>query len=276
MVGICNSALSEKLQLDSGLTLDTAVTQVRQSEAIKQQQPLLRGKPDTSVGAVQRARGGQRANKGSRNSVAISHKPGREQCSRCGRYPAHKKDQCPAKDQICRKCNKRGHFQVMCRSTVKVRGIQTSIGSGDNAFLGALTEESTTHDPWAITVSLEGKPVTLHIDTGAEVTIITEQMWKSVGRPEMSHPDKTLRGPDFHTISTLGKFTGTLALGTRQTEGEIYVVRGLSKSLLGRPAISDLELIKRVAAVDHNLSPKEQFSSLFQGQGNSRVNTRTS
>jgi hypothetical protein len=121
VVGIHNSALSEKLQLDSGLTLDTAVTQVRQSEAIKQQQPLLKGKPDTPVGADQRARGGQRANKGSRNSVAIRHKPGREQCSRCGRYPAYEKAQYPAKDQICWKCNKRG--QVMCRATVKVRNI---------------------------------------------------------------------------------------------------------------------------------------------------------
>ena len=115
MVGIRNIALSEKLQLD------TAVTHVRQSEAIKQQQPLLKGKPDTPVGADQRARGGQRANKGSRNSVAIRHKPGREQCSRCGRYPAYEKAQYPAKDQICWKCNKRG--QVMCRATVKVRNI---------------------------------------------------------------------------------------------------------------------------------------------------------
>ena len=61
VVGIRNAALSEKLQLDPGLTLEKAVTQVRQSEAIKQQQPLLRGgasagKPDTPIGAVQRKR----------------------------------------------------------------------------------------------------------------------------------------------------------------------------------------------------------------------------
>ena len=43
VVGIRNSALSEKLQLDPRLTLDSAISQVRQSEAIKQQQPLLRG-----------------------------------------------------------------------------------------------------------------------------------------------------------------------------------------------------------------------------------------
>ena len=110
VVGIRNSTLSEKLQLDPGLTLDTAVTKVRQFEAVRQQQPLLRGKPDTPVGAIQRDKGRQRANKGSRNSVASGHKPSRDQCSRCGRYPAHERAQCPARDQTCRKCNKRGHF----------------------------------------------------------------------------------------------------------------------------------------------------------------------
>ena len=57
VVGIRNSKLSEKLQLDPNLTLASAITHVRQSEAVKLQQPLLRGKPDTPVGAVQKAKG---------------------------------------------------------------------------------------------------------------------------------------------------------------------------------------------------------------------------
>lgn len=58
VVGIRNSSLSEKLQLDSALTLDKTITQVRQSEAIKQQQPLLRGKLDAPVGAVRKGNKG--------------------------------------------------------------------------------------------------------------------------------------------------------------------------------------------------------------------------
>ena len=42
VVGIRNVALSEKLQLKADLTLERAVTEVRQSEAVKMQQPLLR------------------------------------------------------------------------------------------------------------------------------------------------------------------------------------------------------------------------------------------
>ena len=63
VVGLLDAKLSEKLQLDPELTLSKAVTQVRQAEAIKQQQALLRGEtpsmcmgarnPDTHVGAVQ-------------------------------------------------------------------------------------------------------------------------------------------------------------------------------------------------------------------------------
>ena len=50
VVGIRNSSLSEKLQLDAGLTLDRAITQVRQAEVIEQQQPLLRSQHDAPVG----------------------------------------------------------------------------------------------------------------------------------------------------------------------------------------------------------------------------------
>ncbi|ESO93654.1 hypothetical protein LOTGIDRAFT_105111, partial [Lottia gigantea] len=36
-------------------------------------------------------------------------------CGKCGKsqYPA---DKCPAKDNICRKCSKKGHYATVCRS----------------------------------------------------------------------------------------------------------------------------------------------------------------
>ena len=39
VVGIRNGALSEKLQLNADLTQQTAITQLRQAEAVKKQQP---------------------------------------------------------------------------------------------------------------------------------------------------------------------------------------------------------------------------------------------
>ena len=43
VVGIRSAKLSEKLQLDPKLTLETAVTQARQAEAVKLQQAVMRG-----------------------------------------------------------------------------------------------------------------------------------------------------------------------------------------------------------------------------------------
>ena len=42
-MGLRDAALSEKLQMDPGLTLEKAVTSARRKEAVRKQQPLLRG-----------------------------------------------------------------------------------------------------------------------------------------------------------------------------------------------------------------------------------------
>ena len=45
VVGLLDDTLSEKLQLDARLTLETAVTIARQSEEVHKQQTVVRGKP---------------------------------------------------------------------------------------------------------------------------------------------------------------------------------------------------------------------------------------
>ena len=61
-------------------------------------------------------------------------------------------------------------------------------------FLGAIGESHDSNNPWATALTLEGNPVILLIDTGAEVTVISK-MWKVVGRPDLSMPDRTLPWP---------------------------------------------------------------------------------
>jgi hypothetical protein len=54
VVGIRDDKLSEKMQLDPDLTLEKAISLARQSEAVKKQQPLIRGQiePEGNLGAV--------------------------------------------------------------------------------------------------------------------------------------------------------------------------------------------------------------------------------
>ena len=188
VVGIRDSSIAVKLQLDAELTLNKAVTLVRQAEAVKQQQPLLRGeghvagakKPDTAVGAVIGGRRGQSKSKQGFRAKQRSDKPGffaskqpakMTTCSRCGKSPPHDRQQCPAREAVCHKCAKRGHFQSVCRSTAKVGEVHLDSfqASPSEVFLGSLTEQGANpSSPWAVTLSLNGKPTHFEIDTGAE------------------------------------------------------------------------------------------------------------
>ena len=91
VVGLRDATLSEKLQLDSKLTLEKAVMKVRQAEAVRQQQPIVRGdeakKPDVPVGAVHHGKSGKgRAPQGLRWRGMASHMNTSEKpaCYRCG------------------------------------------------------------------------------------------------------------------------------------------------------------------------------------------------
>ena len=102
VVGLRDAKLSEKLQLDAELMLDKAVTQVRQAEAVKRQQTVLRSEGESlPVGNIQRGAN----NRPAKLKKKLWTQPAKDKsCSWCGRTPAHERGRCPAKVATCRKC----------------------------------------------------------------------------------------------------------------------------------------------------------------------------
>ena len=140
--------------------------------------------------------------------------------------------------------------------------------SPSEAFLGSLTEEANPGCPWAVTLSLNGKPTRLEIDTGADVTVISQRIHREIGNPSLSPPQKTLRGPCNQVLPVKGQFTGKFLRGSKEVQQEVFVVEKLRNPLLGRPAIRALDLAVHIGAVqDEKPSPIKQFTSLFQGLG---------
>ena len=105
VVGLLNPRLSEKLQMDDKLTLESAVTQARQSEAVKLQQAVVRG--DVDIDAIDR-----RKQKPNRLQFTGASKPDQrgKVCFRCGKGPPHPRLQCPAKNSICHNCKNKGSY----------------------------------------------------------------------------------------------------------------------------------------------------------------------
>ena len=111
IVGILNSRLSEQLQLDPDLKLETAVTKVRQNEAVKQQQLIVRGRDsETTIEDVSSSKPkhpekqpgtSQKPYKGVQTKRSKSGESKPSSCTRCGKSPNHIKSQCPAREAIC-------------------------------------------------------------------------------------------------------------------------------------------------------------------------------
>ena len=144
VVGLADQKLSEKLQLDADLTLEKAINSVRQSESVRSQQSVVRGQEDASQPAKVDRVHKSKPQKSLRTSLNLQGKTYKQSvgqndvsndvCKRCGKSPAHKRTQCPAKDAHCRKCKKKGHFQAVCLSGK----VNTVVDDDSTCFLGAL------------------------------------------------------------------------------------------------------------------------------------------
>ena len=91
VVGLKDKKLSEKLQLNSKLSLEKAVTQARQSEAVKKQQDILQGTqpdpPSANVDQISKnwgkgGKGKDQKDKPPKNSKLASKTP-ETKCTRC-------------------------------------------------------------------------------------------------------------------------------------------------------------------------------------------------
>lgn len=109
-----------------------------------------------------------------RGGVATTRNPSMgEVCSRCGKSPLHDRQRCPARDATCHKYGKRGHYQRLCKSA-KVGAVhqdKLNPGKTDDPFLGVVGE---VEKPWVVKVLLNETPMEFHIDTRAEVTVISD------------------------------------------------------------------------------------------------------
>ena len=118
VVGIRDEAMSERLQMESELTLDKAKKLIRRREAVQQQQGILKGSNETLETINARSKAKSRTQ---RRLVPLNQPVTRQPvqkaklCRRCGKS-SHPRQSCPAKDATCFRCNRKGHYGSQCLS----------------------------------------------------------------------------------------------------------------------------------------------------------------
>ena len=272
VVGLRDLALSQRLQMDPDLTLEKAKTLSRQQEAVKEQQGLLhKSSPppeDSSIAFLSRGKGQVHRPAGRARAKTNDHRARfKGKCTRCGKGP-HSRQQCPANLVECHRCKKKGHFSSQCfTKTVAVVGELPSTTDLDDmddvAYLNTI--DSDQGNAWTCHINVNGHDVSFKIDTGAEVTVISDNITKSIGLHQLHPPSKNLHGPDNRPLEVIGEATARLVYKGTECTQPIFVVRNVKQNLLGFPAIQALQILKDVNAVTQSIP--EQLPTLFTGLG---------
>ena len=175
--------------MDPTLTLENAKKQVRQKEAVQEQrQELHYCRTKTSIDEISH----DRSRKVESSTIVIylwfNYKKGATQpksnkwkrsCISCGQQWHRSVEDCPARKATCFKCNRKGHLGNQCLSaTASAQEIEVDSGEEDVVFLGAVGNSNKTS--WITKIRLQGTEVVFKVDTGAEVTVISEEAYKNL------------------------------------------------------------------------------------------------
>ena len=175
VVGIRDNALSERLQLDPDLDLEKAKKAVRKHEAVHEQQLTLKGATTpSSIEALQADRRGFGKRRNYRRSGSGNHKPASQKrdkgstpnsgntCSRCGKG-SHPRDKCPAKEAICHRCQRKGHYGALCYSKTAAAVESSDLTSMETAFLDNMTSDPQ-ETAWYTHIQLSDKETLFKLD----------------------------------------------------------------------------------------------------------------
>nr|XP_039248050.1 uncharacterized protein K02A2.6-like [Styela clava] len=193
VVGIRDAKLSERPQLDPDLTLEKAIKQVRQSEQVKRQQSMLRQgdilpKSCDFVDSVKSHRKFGKHKHGLQKSQSNNYR-----CGRCGKSNKHSREK-------CFKCSKIGHYARWCHGATNVDHVDRDVDSPDSdvekhenkGFLENVGESSS--HKWMLDLFVKNVKINFKVDTGADVTVISENDFKKMKNVKLTPSHRKLFG----------------------------------------------------------------------------------
>lgn len=254
--GLKNELIQKRLLAEVDLDLKKATEIALAMEMAAKHTTEIMSKPVVPVNQV--TRGGRRWHREQKSGPGIrgpragdNAKPkydGKKPCFRCG--GKHAAEDCKFKNEKCFECKKTGHIGKMCRSKKNL---------GRNQYVGFDTDEEdvdfglyslyhtqsnkTTNKEYRVTLSLDGNPVSLELDTGAAVTIVSEGIYKAyLKHLPMQKSSVKLKDYGGERVPILGEVKVPVVYGNQRHNLPLRVVQGNKPSLLGRDWLEDIKL----------------------------------
>ena len=178
-----NEGHQKRLLSEPDLTLDKALVLAQSLETADANAKTLLGH-DTALRRLSQGSSRQHSAPSRGKARPSSQQRGRE-CYRCG-SGEHLAANCHFAEFVCRNCNKRGHLARVCHSAKSQSGSRKTSGAevarshqltieADDEELPLLVLGTGSITPIQVDVSLNGVPVTLEVDTGAAVSVMSHR-----------------------------------------------------------------------------------------------------
>ena len=145
----------------------------------------------------------------------------------------------------CSKCNKSGHFAVVCPSVREV----TSNSEQNNRefFLGAVNSCDEFEERWSVVLHVNKKPIKFKIDTGADISVMSVSTYEALPqRPKLKPSNAVLSSPG-GMLKCRGQFIVEISLMNKSYFIDMYVIEGVCvNNLLSCHAACQMGLVQCV------------------------------
>ena len=258
--GLRSEAVQRNLIAEEKLELAKAIDMAQKMETAEKNTKDLK---ETAANPV--------LNVSSPNSPLRARRP----CFRC-RRANHDAQHCKFRDATCHSCGKTGHIAPAChkkkaRRERSANMVSDSPSNGESDFLSTHMIGYHSARPITTKAKINGKEVTMEVDTGAAVSIISQNLLEHLF-PELS-PSSTeivLRTYTGEPIPVVGEVSVDVQHGENsQCALPLIVVRNNGPCLLGRNWLERIRLDWKTVAFVTNSQPQrlesliEKYSDVF-------------
>ena len=254
--GCKDHRLQCKLLAEADLSFDKALKIAKAVEAAEKEAKGLQDVPGAPVNRL--GRGIPVRKQSTRPGHSTPNQPQKglltASCYRCG--AKHKASDCKFREAECRYCKKKGHIAKVCLSKAKAQQNQTRTGqlhqstdaAGDETLEYSLfhTQGQSSAAPIQVTLAVNGVNMTMELDTGATLSVISEETYHKLFPVETAPALKTskaqLKTYTGEVIPILGEIEVEVQYKGQHSEQKLLVVAGKGPSLLGRDWLSQIKL----------------------------------
>ena len=248
--GLREEVYRKRLLAEPELTLSKALTIAQSLELVDQNARALRG-PDTAIHQVSQSRA-QRKGQAQTRSHNKPQTRGKE-CYRCGGAD-HLAATCRFVDAICHSCKKKGHLARVCHSGKSGGGHRGSRAPGSRAQRVATVDASEEDlpmfrlgskrtDPIVVELSVGGVPVSMEVDTGAAVSVMSLKQQQELFPAAQLQPTRiALRTYTAQRVEVVGDLPVHVVYGDQEKDLSLVIVKENGPALLGRDWLAHIRL----------------------------------